>query len=197
MLRRATPASREQRAIWRMSRTPGGGHQHTVPIRILLAGKLDRGALESALRDLVRRHQTLRTTFRERLGVLLQQVQRAGVHPGLTVSQNAGAAEKIAAAEREVFDLERDIPFRAHLIVMRPKLHLLVLSTHQIAVDPWSIRPLLEDFAAAYSARVAGSVPGWPELPLTYQSYSLSQRARCHTDRDLSEVRPAEPLPLA
>jgi hypothetical protein len=42
----------------------------------------------------------------------------------------------------------------------------LLLAVHHIAVDGWSLEPLLGDLALAYDAAVAGRRPSAAELPL-------------------------------
>jgi hypothetical protein len=39
-------------------------------------------------------------------------------------------------------------------------------------VDEWSVVPLFRDLHAAYQARLAGSPPDWPPLPVSYSDYA-------------------------
>nr|WP_280213240.1 condensation domain-containing protein [Nocardia cyriacigeorgica] len=52
----------------------------------------------------------------------------------------------------------------------------MVCALHHIAADALSLTPLVTDLIASYTARVAGTAPELPELPVQYADYSLWQR---------------------
>jgi amino acid adenylation domain-containing protein/non-ribosomal peptide synthase protein (TIGR01720 family) len=49
---------------------------------------------------------------------------------------------------------------------------VLTLRMRYVAVDEWSVVPLFRDLHTAYTARVAGSAPSWPPLPVSYADYA-------------------------
>ncbi|MBV6697676.1 non-ribosomal peptide synthase/polyketide synthase [Kitasatospora aureofaciens] len=170
------PLSFAQRRLWFLHRLEGPGATYTMPLALRLSGTLDRPALEAALRDVVGRHESLRTVFPESEGVPFQQVL-AEPGPLLTVTRSSAARlpEQLAAAARAGFDLANQPPLRAELFEVASDEHVLLLVVHHIAGDGWSLEPLSRDLAAAYAARCAGTAPGWAPLPVQYADYTLWQ----------------------
>src|SRR5690242_4008742 len=59
------PASFAQQRLWFLDKLEPGQNTYNVPFAIRLKGELKVSALEQALRELVNRHEVLRTTFAE------------------------------------------------------------------------------------------------------------------------------------
>lgn len=57
------PVTQGQQRIWSLARIERSSSVYNVPTVFLLGGKLRRDALESALNEIQRRHESLRTTF--------------------------------------------------------------------------------------------------------------------------------------
>ncbi|MEU8759664.1 amino acid adenylation domain-containing protein [Streptomyces sp. NPDC048659] len=172
------PPSFSQLRFWMQGELAEGAAAQTVTTALRLTGALDAGALEAALRDVVARHESLRTVFPVTDGVP-RQVVRDGDGFGLRVREVAepevGAA--VAGAAEPGFDLARELPLRAELLVCGAESHVLVVTVHHIAFDGWSAAPFLRDLSAAYAARLRGQAPVLPELPLQYPDFALWQRA--------------------
>ncbi|MFD9540883.1 amino acid adenylation domain-containing protein [Streptomyces sp. NPDC060022] len=174
------PLSHAQRRLWFLNRFEGPSATYNVPLVLRLHGPLDAEALESALSDVVERHESLRTVFPDTDGVARQVVLDAdGADLDLT-PRDTGLAhldEVLRAEVSHAFDVSAEIPVRARLLRLGEEAHVLVLLVHHIAGDGWSLAPLARDLGEAYRARSEGVEPPWAELGVQYADYTLWQRA--------------------
>ncbi|QFZ21617.1 non-ribosomal peptide synthetase [Saccharothrix syringae] len=170
------PLSHAQQRLWVLDQVHAGSTAYNSPWALRLRGELDVPALRAALADVVDRHESLRTVFPEVDGTPAQRVLAAAPELVVTAVAPDEVDAAVAAASAHVFDLAGEPPLRAHLLVVSPVEHVLVLVLHHIASDGWSKGPLLRDLTAAYTARLAGEAPDWAPLPVQYADYALWQR---------------------
>ena len=178
------PLSFAQSRLWFLNRFEGGVATYNMPTAFRISGALDVEALGAALADVVGRHESLRTLFAAPEGIPQQLVvppERADF--GWQVVDASGwsadrLGEAIGAVARHSFDLAAEIPLRARLFRVADDEHVLVAVVHHIAVDGWSLAPLVRDLGVAYASRCAGRAPGWAPLPVQYVDYTLWQRAQ-------------------
>jgi amino acid adenylation domain-containing protein len=166
------PLSPAQRRLWFLHRLAGPNPAYNIPLALTLSGSLDHAALAAALDDVVARHEILRTSYPEHDGEPSQEI--LGTWPGLT---EVATRDELAAGARYAFDLTTEPPLRAFLHRGGTEEHELLVVVHHIAADGWSIRPLWNDLATAYRARLAGHEPGWAPLRVQYADYALSRGA--------------------
>lgn len=161
------PVAPVQRWEWESHRrTPG--FDHALALRVPEGG-LDAAALADALADVVARHEPLRTAFAERDGVVLQRSAEA---PALALDPCADLDARLAELAAQTPDLEREAPLRATLLTDPAGHQALLLTSHYLAVDEWSVVPLFRDLTTAYAARTEGRTPEWEPLPVTYADYT-------------------------
>ena len=172
-------------ARWReLDRTAGEhpGFCH-APNALRLVGQVDEAALRAALRDLADRHEPLRTILPDVDGTVRPTVLDAATPPLAIETLDEGqSAEAITAAAAAPFDLTREVPWRVALYQGATEARLLLV-VHCVATDAWSTWPLLRDLTVAYTARVAGTAPEWPALPLSYRGY-VATHPELRTDQD-------------
>jgi amino acid adenylation domain-containing protein len=181
------PLSFAQRRLWFVASLEGPSATYNIPLAVRITGELDWAALAGALADVVTRHETLRTVFREVDGQPYQLVLPPPDPRALLVERTVAAAEvpaAVATAVRHPFDLATEAPLRASLFTVDARDHCLVLVIHHIAGDGWSLAPLARDLATAYSARQRSRAPDWPPLPVRYTDYARRQLETLRGDQE-------------
>ncbi|MFB9445170.1 condensation domain-containing protein, partial [Dactylosporangium vinaceum] len=156
------PLSFAQRRLWFLDELEGPSGMYNLSNALRLSN-VDAEALNLALRDVIGRHEVLRTVVEVVDGEPYQRV--------VPVEELDWALRPGPAGE-SVFDLDAEVPIRAWL----SDDDTLVLVIHHIAGDGWSMGPLARDISTAYAARLEGRAPAWAPLPVQYADYALWQR---------------------
>ncbi|MFI6274486.1 amino acid adenylation domain-containing protein [Streptomyces sp. NPDC050988] len=178
------PVSYGQQALWLIDQLGGPGGRYVVPVVLRLGSGLDPDVLITAVRDVVSRHEALRTLLVEQDGTLCQVVIPANeaadrlslLVEDVTGVDAAGVDARVGAVVQAGFDLAVDIPIRVALLRAGADDWVFVAAVHHHAVDEWSFPSLLSDLSTAYQARAAGQEPGWTPLRAQYADYAIWQR---------------------
>jgi amino acid adenylation domain-containing protein len=178
------PLSFAQRRLWFIDKLEPGASTYNLPYAVRLRGRLDAGALEQSLAEVVRRHESLRTTFSLGSGEPAQAVAEPVPLPlpqtdlsGLPEAEREAEAQRLAAEEAQrPFDLEAGPLMRAALLRLAEDDHVLLLTMHHIVSDGWSMGVVVREVGALYSAFSEGRESPLAELPIQYADYAAWQR---------------------
>jgi amino acid adenylation domain-containing protein len=180
------PTTEPQREVWMASQMGvDGSLAYNESVTVWMKGPLDVDALQASLRDVVERHEALRSTFSAD-GLTL--VVSAGVelpvftHDAAQLAQDEREAAWEALLVREVtepFNLVRGPLARAAVFRVGPDEHRVVFTAHHIVCDGWSTAVILREWASSYSARVGSGAPGLPPA----DSFSAYARAETTPER--------------
>ncbi|MEL6865598.1 MAG: amino acid adenylation domain-containing protein, partial [Bacteroidota bacterium] len=174
------PLSYAQERLWFIDQLEGSQAYH-IPSVLRLTGELDTAALEFAFRELIKRHEILRTVYADHKGVPYQKIREADAWV-LTVREAASFADEAAEEAwintylNEPFDLSRDYMLRVGLIRYAADDHRLLVVLHHIASDGWSTQILVTELMALYQAKKTGQPVNLPSLAIQYADYAIWQR---------------------
>src|SRR5436305_6310171 len=180
------PLSFAQQRLWFIDRLRPGNPSYNVPTAVRFQGALDTAALAAALIEVVRRHESLRTTFSEVAGEPVQVVA-PGLQPAMprvdvaTLPAGIRDREVLRLAREEAwgpFDLARGPLLRATLLALETDDHAVLLTMHHIVSDGWSMGILVRVLGALYGAFSERRPSPLPELPIQYADYTAWQRER-------------------
>ena len=170
--------SHAQRRLWVLSQMEEGSAAYNIPLHQLLEGALDTGALEAAFLRLIRRHESLRTTFttiegepRQRIHAAidfrLRTVDLSREESPESVSRKWGREESLRP-----FDLETGPLFRVTLLKLSEQRHVLLFTLHHIISDGVSIAIFARELSQLYSSVRRGEPNPLPPLRIQYRDYA-------------------------
>lgn len=204
------PASFAQQRLWLLDQMQPGNRHYNIPAAMRLSGRLDTGALQRSLEQIVGRHEALRTRFSVEDACVMQRVVDAQPlavpiiepAPGELTAEPAWLEQLMAAEAARPFDLQSDHPLlRVKLLRLAEETHVLLLTAHHIVADLWSMGVLMRELSALYTAGTANAPSPLPPLALQYPDFTLwqhRQAATPHARRQLAywKERLAGELPV-
>ncbi|MFV2115550.1 condensation domain-containing protein, partial [Micromonospora sp. LOL_025] len=153
----------QQGLLFHSELSAGEEDVYTVQLEVVLDGPLRADDLWAAADALLHRHAALRVAFRRRRNGDPVQVVTSGVRVPRRVvdlsDRPADAAEVAAADRAEAFDLMRGPALRLTLLRLGPKRHTLILTSHHILLDGWSMPLLVQELTALHAVYAAGGAP--------------------------------------
>ncbi|MEX2304318.1 MAG: condensation domain-containing protein [Bryobacterales bacterium] len=178
------PLSAAQKRIWILHQLDPASPVFNSRVAVRLGGELDRGALDKALSEVVRRHEALRSVFPESNGELSQVILPATPVDvefqdlrGVPAEDREATMKRIASAEAQhSFDLTEGPVLRAKLVRTADREHVLLVLMHHIVFDGWSETVLLQELRQIYSAFARGQQPSLAELPIQYADFAAWQQ---------------------
>ncbi|MEU5534177.1 amino acid adenylation domain-containing protein [Streptomyces sp. NPDC020362] len=174
------PLSFAQQRLWLLDQLGPGDPAYNMPCALRLSGPVDLGVATRALQALVRRHETLRTTFTSVDGEPVQTIAPADTYawePRIVDLRRADDAEErvrglVAEHARAPFDLSRGPLLRVTLLTVTERETVALINLHRIIADDWSMATLTTEFGRLYDAFLAGAADPLPPLAVQYADYA-------------------------
>jgi len=180
----ALPLSFSQQRLWFLDQLDPGVPSYSIYDANELVGPLNIGVLIRTLSELVRRHETLRTTFKSVNGAPVQIIAPPAVFhlplvdlSALPEAERMELGRDLATQEAQrPFDLQQGPLFRAKLIRLEKNRYLWLLTIHHIIADDWSMKLLDQELVTLYIAFAQGLPSPLPEVPIQYADFAVWQR---------------------
>ena len=178
------PLSFAQQRLWFLDQLEPNSAVYNIPDMQQFSGPLNLAALERSMSELIRRHESLRTTFQSIDGEPVQVIAEAQPRKievidlsHLPQGEREAEAQRMARDEGEVpFDLSRGPLFRFRLVKLEEEEHLLLLTMHHIIADGWSLGVLGRELSALYQAFSMDQSSPLEELTIQYADFAVWQR---------------------
>lgn len=187
------PLSNAQRRLWLIAQIEAGQSSYNIPLAFDIKGDLVPDVLEGALDDLLHRHEVLRTLIVQDQEGPYQKILPPGASMAPLIYRQCAPEElstSLSELARQPFDLTQELPLRAILFEIEHKHSVLLLVAHHIALDGWSIAPLLQELSLHYRSRLASGRPAeLAPLAIQYADYTLWQQRLLGTAKNPTRLR--------
>ncbi len=172
-----------QQRLWFLQQLAPVSPAYNVARTEQLVGRLDAAALERSLREIVARHQVLRTRIRDADGRPRPVVEASGAGlPRVDLTRLQGVRRRaeldrlVTGEARRPFELAAEPPLRSFLAALDETEHVLFRNVHHIAWDAASEAIFDRELSAGYRGRTADP-PALPALTVQYVDFARWQRA--------------------
>lgn len=180
--RASAPLSFAQRRLWFINQLEPGNPAYNEHFALRLTGSINISALQQAINEIVRRHESLRTTFRvmnqeptQIIADLELEVAVANLE-AITGSQSTESVLDLVIAEaRRPFHLEHGPLVRMTLLRLAEGDSQLLFTIHHVVSDGWSAGILVKELASIYPALLDGLPSALAELTVQYGDFAMWQ----------------------
>jgi amino acid adenylation domain-containing protein len=190
------PLSFAQQRLWFLDRLESGSSFYNVPTAVRLKGPLNVVALEQSFKEIIRRHEILRTSFHEVEGKPVQVIAHSVSLPlqvedfrGLLLAEREASALRFALEEAQrPFNLTKSPLLRISLLRLDEEEHVLLATMHHIVSDGWSMNVFVQEMTALYKAFAAGESSPLAPLNIQYADFAVWQREWLRDDVLLGQL---------
>ncbi|WP_335214005.1 amino acid adenylation domain-containing protein [Nostoc sp.] len=178
------PLSFAQQRLWFLAQLEPNSPFYNIPAAVRLQGELNLKGLQQSFKEILHRHEALRTNFHTIEGQPVAVISSATsvLLPvfdisELTSNQQQAEVRQLADFEaQQPFDLNSDLLLRVKLLRLNELEHILLLTMHHIASDGWSVGVLVREVATLYQTCCDQQPSTLAELPIQYVDFAAWQR---------------------
>jgi len=183
------PLSSNQRRIYFIGQFENGSVAYNESLSLKINHSVDPGILEKSVKVLIKRHEILRTIFKENEnGDINQFILEYQDHlfklDYLDLSGEIEIEEKIEekkAIERsQSFSFENGPLFRVSLTKINDSNYVINVVMHHIIVDSWSMNIFINELLSTYSSIIENIPQHLSKLDIQYKDYSVWEHEQVH-----------------
>ncbi len=172
------PLSFSQERLWFLDQRQGSIEYH-IPITLNIQGDLDLFIIEASLKEIVTRHEILRTVIKSEEGVGHQEVLPVESWK-MNIIEEVSSIEELEKVLsifiNKPFDLSKDYMCRACIIKKGEQEYVLTVVFHHISSDGWSEDILINELIELYTSKKENRNSNLKTLSLQYRDYAIWQR---------------------
>lgn len=145
---------------------------YNIPIALIFKGRLDIKKFEEVIKELIKRHESLRSSFHVNEGGIMQKIHKSdevAFKLQILKKRDEDNLEDIVQDFIQPFYLEQSPLFRIALVELGPDENMVLIDMHHIVSDALSMKILAKDFLKLYSGDKLDN------LDIQYKEYSLWQ----------------------
>jgi len=180
------PLSYAQRRLWFLQEWAPSSAAYNIAVARRIVGVLDMEVFARALREVVRRHEALRTRFVVEDGVPRQLVDaqtpiNLKIHDLVDLPRDLAEARARELIEEDLatpFALGSDLPFRASVFRLDAEDHVFSFIVHHIVFDGWSEDLLMRELSSLYGAFLRRVPSPLPSLSVQCADFAYWQNER-------------------
>lgn len=163
--RRYYELSSAQKRLYFLNQLDSSSTNYNQPHYLLLEGEIQKDLVEEIFKNLIKRHESLRTSFEMVDGKVMQKIHD-NVDFELEYYQSEGTIEDALKGFIRPFDFSKACQFRAGLIKMGESKYILIIDIHHIVADAFAFIIFTREFEALYRGEEL------PQLKIQYKDYA-------------------------
>ncbi|MDL2144169.1 amino acid adenylation domain-containing protein [Flavobacterium tructae] len=181
-----------QKSLWMVSQFKGNEVAYNIPAVYHFHGTLDIIAFKEAFYRVIKKHEILRTVFKEDDEKSIRQFITPSEEFKLSIGCEdfSDFNDKELLLQQEIkqisnfeFDLFKGPLFKAKLIRIDSQHHVLLFVIHHIISDAWSLQLLIEEISSNYNSilKKEAVLPS-SKLDIQYKEYSQWLKTQIETN---------------
>ena len=179
-----TPLSFAQQRLWFLDQLMPGTTLFNLTFACRIREPVDEAVLERSLNEIVRRHESLRTSFESRSGEPFQVVapdlriglRFADLRHVVDSDPEAEAVRIIGEESGYSFDLGKGPLLRTALLRLGETSYVFVVTMHHIVSDKWSMGVFWSELSTIWEAFARNAHCPLPDLSLQYADFAVWER---------------------
>ncbi len=184
------PVTASQRRLWVLSNFEGGSAAYNIVNTFEFEGAFNYNYFSTAIRKLITRHESLRTSFRENANGELRQIVSPAERIDFEIPFHNIGSEKsenvkeiVSENQTYTFDLSNGPLLKVEVIKVKNNRHLVLFNLHHIVGDGWSMEILLKEVVEVYNGLAKSDNAELIPLKIQYKDFAVWSNSENRKER--------------